>query len=257
MKIEHRYLSIILVATCFISPSFANDDDDDLLLFLPAILAGNSGNSGNSGDPVSLTQIQKLPGDWYFDKKDSFDGTISTDEFRFYRNTIAQIDNTSSGIDGDQFLGDFDFVYEDNVAVVYDSAASFFVLLSLWGPPTYDSGSAYVFKSASSNTSSFDCHYFTNGQGEIRSYYLGFGGTIACNSLTKRQKSAAEDSSIQAMIFENYPVVVNEDRWQQHLKNIEMNEKSLKTEGQALKVNSEDSSEIQELVNKVNKARED
>ncbi len=63
MKIELRYLSIILVVTCFINPSFADGDDGDLLLFLPALLAGNS------GDSASLTQIKKLPGDWYFDKK--------------------------------------------------------------------------------------------------------------------------------------------------------------------------------------------
>ena len=208
---------VLFILTLTTVPANSTDGDDSLILLIPALIASTancdssdlstcknanacekaSGHWVNSicqSRPLALTQISKLPGDWYFDQH-SENGSISVDEFRFYRNTINSDDISVYTILGDEFLGNFSFSRDHPVGAAYGEESKIFVVLSQWAFPDTEFGSVYVFKSATANTSGFDCHYFSDAMGNIRDYYIGFGGSIPCDSLTKRKRSSAKQAS--------------------------------------------------------------
>ncbi len=218
-----------------VSAAAAPADDDDLLLMtVPVIAAASKPATGPLGE------IQKLAGDWYFDVHAD---PVRTDEFRFYKNTIAKEDAVTYSIEGDQFLDDFRFIYVDEVGAGYDSQQKVYAVISLWGPPKYDLGSAYVFKSADKNTPGFDCHYFTDGQGNIQNYYIGFGGSVACDPLTKRKRFG----KLKRSNPETDPATLQAAMWERHQMNLRANRSNNR---KAVPVSSEKSA-LQALVGSV------
>ena len=171
---------IIVLSILFLSlPVFASDNDDLLLMIPPIIAASQS----NPSDP--LVNVKKLSGDWIFDVP-SFDKF----EFRFYEST-AFIDPSNkiyTWINGAEFLNNFSTFYHSNVIGGYDSQNKFYLVLDLWGPPVYDLGSAFIFKSTTSNDPN-DCHYLTDGQGNI---------IAPCDQMTKSKVAGA--TSLQKAI---------------------------------------------------------
>ena len=193
--------------------TFAAPADDDLLLTVVPVIA-----AATKLAPGPLGEMQKLSGDWYFDKHWEL---TSIDEFRFYKNTAMKEDAVTYTIDGTQFLSNFSFVYVDAVAGAYDSQQKVYAVVSLWGPPTYDNGSAYVFRSTDKDTPGFDCHYFTDGQGNINNYYIGFGGTLPCDPITKTRRFA----KLKQQAGSVSPEAKKAALWARHQKNIIANEK--------------------------------
>ncbi len=190
MHILKTVCSIVIGLSLMASGYSQADDSDDLLLSIVPVIAA-AAKPASAPAPLSPTQLlQKLSGDWYFDVR--FTGSVDTNEFRFYGNTISQLNQSTYVMDGDQFLGDFGFVYVDAVSGGYDIPDKIYIVVSLWGPPEYDSGSAYVFKTTDKNTANLDCHYFTDGQGNVDSYYADAGGTLPCEMLTKRRRTSAK-----------------------------------------------------------------
>jgi hypothetical protein len=180
MKYFTTQLLMLLVLSLQISKVSATDEDD-LLLLIPSIVANNHEVGTPPAD--SLAKIKLLAGSWYFNQ-DLFSG-----EFRFYASTaeVDATDNDIATIEGTSFLGDFDFEYAPLLALYIESEKSY-LAVEFWGPPTNDSASYYFFSSASKNTST-DCHYYGDTSGNIRSYYIGFGGSIPCDTFTKIKAS--------------------------------------------------------------------
>ncbi len=182
-----RKKGLVIASTIFITilatlSGQAQSTDDDLLLTVPAIVAGGVEK------PSPLTEIRKLAGSWLF----NFDSFAS--EFRFSGSTatVSPGDPNIATIRGNSYLGGFGFIYSP-LSAAYSSRIRQYVAVELWGPPEFDSASYFLFLSANRNSAG-DCHYFGDTQGNIRSYYIGFGGTIPCDRLTKSKVSNASGS---------------------------------------------------------------
>jgi len=205
---------VVVLSVLVSTSSFCQAGVPHLLLNLVPIIAATA-----PPPPGPLKEIWKLNGDWYFTVHYR-DYPPDQYEFRFYRNRIDQLDSTIYVIEGDQFLSDFGLVYVDDVLGTYESKEKFYTVVSLWGPPSYDLGTAYVFKSIDKDTPGFDCEYFTDGEGHIQKYYKGFGGTIDCDPLTKRRRVTAKMK--QARKYVN-PERKKEAMMARHLENIRRN----------------------------------
>ncbi len=209
----------------------------DLPLTIVPVLAAST--------PDPYQAILKLSGDWYFTVHFS---TPDVDEFRFYKNTINLNDPVYCFIDGDQYLNNFSVFYEDKVMGEYVKKSKFYTVVSLWGPPDYDLGSAYVFKSADKDTPAFDCHYFIDGQGHVQNYYIGFGGTVPCEPLTKKRRNGSKMKRPGKNVS---PQVHKKIIWENHLENIHRNKtqksKLLPDSSQALQIQSQIDAALQQI----------
>ncbi|MGH1540304.1 MAG: hypothetical protein ACRBHB_07770 [Arenicella sp.] len=155
----------------------AQSADDELLLAVPAIIAGAGERT------LPLPEIKKLSGSWIF----SF--SSFNDEFRFLRSTAAVSLNNSdiATIWGDSYLLNFELIYS-TLTAAYSSRIKRYTALELWGLPHGNDASFYIFSSTNKNSPG-DCHYFGDIHGNINDYYIGFGGTIPCDRITKRKVS--------------------------------------------------------------------
>ncbi|MEM7194146.1 MAG: hypothetical protein AAF402_04290 [Pseudomonadota bacterium] len=147
-----------------------------MLLSVPAIIAGTA------QDPVfAQEKITELAGSWRF-IFDTFDN-----EFRFYRNSAQQIIPNDPGgysIDGEVFVLDFSFVIDTPLIGIYSAPDRLYLVTEIWGPPDFDGASYYFFDEASRNSAG-DCHFYGDTRGNIADFYVGFGGSIPCDPLTK------------------------------------------------------------------------
>ena len=209
-----KRILVVVLSVLVLTSSFCLAGAPHLLLDLAPIIAATA-----PPPPGPLREIWKLNGDWYFTVHYR-DYPSDQNEFRFYRNTIDQLDSTIYIIEGDQFFSDFRWVSVDDVLGAYESKEKFYTIVSLWGPPSYDLGTAYVFKSIDKDTPGFDCRYFTDGDGHIQKYYKGFGGTVDCDPLTKRRRATAKMKQARKYVT---PERQKEAMMARHLENIRRN----------------------------------
>lgn len=190
-------ISLLLAFSVSVSAAPANSADDDfLLLTIPAIIAA----SQNRGDPVPpvaispLDKIKQLAGDWIF----SYPGPGFDEEFRFYVAT-AKIDPTDSGYATIGGAADCPGSCVENLYGAYNARDNIYAVLHQWGPPTTalpeGSGSVFFFRETSRNTPDFDCHFYTDFDGNIDDYYAGYGGSLPCEQLTKSKVSSQAQSA--------------------------------------------------------------
>ncbi len=220
-----KKMSILALALgYFSSVSVAQVEEDDFLLFIvPSIIAGANTECDSSHkskcdsnatcdiaggywysnrcntEPLSLVNIRKLAGDWYFTTTRPNGEYPHDNNFRFDPSTIERLDAVSHYIDGDRYGPSFLYPSQENVGGIYDTEASSYIVADVWGPPTDNLSTIYIFKSADKNTET-DCMYFADASGIIKSTYEGFGGTTPCHPLTKvrRETPAAATALLKS-----------------------------------------------------------
>jgi len=162
--------------------------DDDFLLMIPALIAASQNRNEPAINP--LDKVKELQGDWIF----SYPGVDSDfdEEFRFYVDTAKTdpSDGRYASIDGAEYAISFSVFIANNLYGAYNAQDNVYAVFHQWGPPKYDSGSMFFFRAASGNTPGFDCHFFTDGDGNIDDYYAGYGGSDDCEPLSKSKVSS-------------------------------------------------------------------
>ena len=190
-KAASGLVSVLLVCGMSAEAAPAPVEDDFLLMVIPSLIAA----SQNRVEPTppsppavmtALDKIKQLGGDWVFSYPD-FD-----DAFRFYTATAKTdpADSKYATINGAEYNSSFSVFIANNLSGAYNARDNVYAVFHKWGPPTHDSGSMFFFRAASRNTPGFDCHFFTDGEGKIDNYYAGYGGSTACESLTKARASS-------------------------------------------------------------------
>lgn len=187
--------SFSIVTLLLASSTRAQNEEDDFLLSIPPIIAGQTTEPEPEPEPevetpFSIQQVQRLGGRWRFSRE----GSTFDDFFRFQASEAVQV--SDDGVTGASILGEshidelFDFQTNEAPLLYLDDPAGW-IIFDPFGPPLVDLGNLYVFTQFGT-TISASSFFFNPSTGDLST---GIATPATGNRISTQFKSAAKTLS--------------------------------------------------------------